>query len=63
MDPIDVDDRLADRYDLSFEEYELVHDVHNHEKEVEVEAFTQPEEEFVFTGWGRMNERRYEYVE
>ena len=63
VDPIDVDDQLADRYDLSFEEYELVHDVHNHEKEVEVEAFTQPDGEFVFTGWGRMNERRYEYVE
>ena len=63
VDPVDVDDQLATRYDLSFEEYELIHDVHNHEKEVEVEAFTQPEEEFVFTGWGRMNERRYEYVE
>jgi hydroxymethylglutaryl-CoA synthase len=63
VDPIDVDDQLNGRYDLSFEEYELVHDVHNHDKEVEVEAFTQPEDEFVFTGWGRMNERRYEYVE
>ena len=63
VDPIGVDDQLADRYDLSFEEYERIHDVHNHEKEVEVEAFTQPEEEFVFTGWGRMSERRYEYVE
>ena len=62
VDRIDVDDRLASRYDLSFEEYELIHDVHNHDKEVEVEAFTQPEGEFVFTGWGRMSERRYEYV-
>ncbi|MBB6645005.1 hydroxymethylglutaryl-CoA synthase [Halobellus ruber] len=61
--PIDVEDQLNGRYDLSFEEYELVHDVHNHDKEVEVEAFTQPDGEFVFTGWGRMNERRYEYVE
>ena len=61
--PIDVDDQLAARYDLSFEEYELVHDVHNHGKEVDVEAFTQPDGEFVFTGWGRMGERRYEYVE
>jgi hydroxymethylglutaryl-CoA synthase len=59
----DVDDQLDDRYDLSFEEYELVHDVHNHQEEVDVEAFTQPEGEFVFTGWGRMSERRYEYVE
>ena len=61
--PIDVDDQLAARYDLSFEAYELVHDVHNHGKEVDVEAFTQPDGEFVFTGWGRMGERRYEYVE
>jgi len=60
--PIDVDGQLAARYDLSFEEYELVHDVHNHGKEVDVEAFTQPDGEFVFTGWGRMSERRYEYV-
>ncbi|RLM57103.1 hydroxymethylglutaryl-CoA synthase [Halobellus sp. Atlit-31R] len=63
VDALDVDEQLAARYDLSFEEYELVHDVHNHEKEVEVEEFTQPDGEFVFTGWGRMNERRYEYVE
>ena len=61
--PIDIDDQLAARYDLSFEAYELVHDVHNHGKEVDVEAFTQPDGEFVFTGWGRMGERRYEYVE
>ena len=63
VDAIDIDAQLDARYDLSFEEYERVHDVHNHDKEVEVEAFTQPEAEFVFTGWGRMNERRYEYVE
>ena len=63
VDPIDIDNQLDNRYDLSFEEYELVHDVHNHEKEVDVEAFTQPEAEFVFTGWGRMSERRYEYIE
>ena len=62
VDAIDVDAQLDSRYDLSFEEYERIHDVHNHDKEVEVEAFTQPEAEFVFTGWGRMNERRYEYV-
>jgi len=62
VDSIDVDAQLDARYDLSFEEYERVHDVHNHDKEVEVEAFTQPDGEFVFTGWGRMSERRYEYV-
>ncbi|WP_049986232.1 hydroxymethylglutaryl-CoA synthase [Halobellus rufus] len=63
VDAIDVEEQLEERYDLSFEEYELVHDVHNHEKETDVEEFTQPSAEFVFTGWGRMNERRYEYVE
>ena len=60
---LNVDEQLERRYDLSWDEYELVHDVHDYDKEVEVEEFTQPEGEFVFTGWGRMNERRYEYVE
>jgi len=63
VEAVNIDERLDARYDLSFEEYELIHDVHNHEKETDVEEFTQPSEEFVFTGWGRMNERRYEYVE
>jgi hydroxymethylglutaryl-CoA synthase len=63
IEAIDVEGQLARRYDVSFDEYELVHDVHNHEKEVEVEEFTSPDGEFVFTGWGRMNERRYDYVE
>jgi hydroxymethylglutaryl-CoA synthase len=63
VEAVDVEARLDDRYDLSYDEYELVHDVHNHEKEVDVEEFTQPDGEFVFTGWGRMNERRYDYVE
>ncbi|MGM0590216.1 MAG: hydroxymethylglutaryl-CoA synthase [Halobacteriota archaeon] len=60
---LDLDAHLAERYELSFEEYERIHDVHNHEKEIEVEEFTQPSGEFVFTGWGRMNERRYDYIE
>ncbi|MFB6090683.1 MAG: hydroxymethylglutaryl-CoA synthase [Halobellus sp.] len=63
IDAVDVDAQLDARYDLDFDEYELVHDAHNHAEDVDVEAFTQPEAEFVFTGWGRMNERRYEYVE
>ncbi|MFB6123651.1 MAG: hydroxymethylglutaryl-CoA synthase [Haloferacaceae archaeon] len=58
-----LDEQLARRYELSFEEYERVHDVHNHEKETEFEEFTQPAGEFVFTGWGRMSERKYDYVE
>ncbi len=60
---LNVEEQLDRRYDLSFDEYEKIHDVHNHEKDVEVEEFTQPRGEFVFTGWGRMNERKYEYVE
>jgi hydroxymethylglutaryl-CoA synthase len=60
---LDLFDRLDDRYDLSFEEYERVHDAHNHDVEAEVDPFTQPEDEFVHAGWGRMNERKYEYVE
>ncbi|MFB6305100.1 MAG: hydroxymethylglutaryl-CoA synthase [Haloferacaceae archaeon] len=59
---LDLEEQLADRYDLSFEEYERVHDAHNHEKDAEVEEFTQPSGEFVHVGWGRMNERKYEYV-
>jgi len=60
---LNVDEQIADRYDLSFAEYEKVHDRHNHDKTIDIEDFTVPEEEFVFTGWGRMNERTYEYVE
>jgi hydroxymethylglutaryl-CoA synthase len=60
---LNVDEQLARRYDLDFEEYERVHDAHNHEKDMEFEEFTAPSNEFVFTGWGRMNERKYEYVE
>ena len=63
VEAIEVDDQLARRYDITYDEYELVHDVHNHEKETDVDRFSPPESEFVFTGWGRMNERRYDYVE
>jgi hydroxymethylglutaryl-CoA synthase len=60
---LNIDEQMARRYDLSFDEYEQIHDVHNHDEEIDVEEFTQPGGEFVFTGWGRMNERKYEYVE
>jgi hydroxymethylglutaryl-CoA synthase len=63
IEALNVDEQLAGRYDLDFDEYEQVHDAHNHEKDVELEEFTAPANEFVFTGWGRMNERKYEYVE
>ena len=62
IEAMNVDEQLERRYDLDYEEYERVHNAHNHEKEVEVEEFTQPDGEFVFTGWGRMNERKYDYV-
>ncbi|MFC7068147.1 hydroxymethylglutaryl-CoA synthase [Halobaculum lipolyticum] len=58
-----IDEQLERRYDLSYDEYEQVHDRHNHDMDVELEEFTQPEGEFVFTGWGRMSERKYDYVE
>ena len=58
-----VDEQLADRYQLSFEEYEAIHDVHNHDESTDLEPFTTPHGEFVFDGWGRMGERKYAYVE
>ncbi|WP_135828530.1 hydroxymethylglutaryl-CoA synthase [Halorussus halobius] len=63
IDQLNVAEQIEDRYDLSFAEYEKVHDRHNHDKSIELEEFTVPEAEFVFTGRGRMNERTYEYVE
>jgi hydroxymethylglutaryl-CoA synthase len=59
----DIDTQLESRYDLDFAEYERIHDVHNHAKEVDVEELTTPSEEFVFEGRGRMNERKYRYVD
>ena len=58
-----VEDQLERRYDLSFEEYEGIHDAHNHDKDVESEELTTPSNEFVFDGWGRMGERKYRFVE
>jgi hydroxymethylglutaryl-CoA synthase len=63
IEGLNLDEQLAARYDMDFEEYERVHDAHNHEKARELEEFTQPDGEFVFTGWGRMNERKYDWVE
>ena len=60
---LDIDEQLTNRYDLSFPEYEQIHDVHNHTKEAEVKEFTVPSGEFVSDGWGRMNERQYRYVD
>jgi len=59
---LDIDDQLVERYDLSWAEYEQIHDVHNHDETTDIEAFTSPDGEFVFDGWGRMGERKYVYV-
>ncbi len=59
---LDLSDRLSSRYDLTYDEYEKVHDIHNHELDTEVEQYTTPDREFVFTGWGRMNERQYAFA-
>ena len=60
---LNVDEQVAARYDLSWAEYEEVHDRHNHDMDKELEEFTTPSAEFVFDGWGRMGERKYTYVE
>ncbi|MFC4541602.1 hydroxymethylglutaryl-CoA synthase [Halosolutus amylolyticus] len=60
---LNVDEQLANRYDMSWDDYEEIHDAHNHDMDVDVEEFTTPSEEFVFDGWGRMGERKYRYVE
>ncbi|RQG98131.1 hydroxymethylglutaryl-CoA synthase [Natrarchaeobius oligotrophus] len=60
---LNVDQQLAARYDLSWADYEKVHDAHNHDVDDDVGEFTTPENEFVFDGWGRMGERKYSYVE
>jgi len=61
---LNIDAQLRARYDLSYSEYEHVHDSHNHDKgAVDIDDFTQPSDEFVFTGFGQMSERQYEYVE
>ncbi|MFB6107046.1 MAG: hydroxymethylglutaryl-CoA synthase, partial [Halobacteriaceae archaeon] len=59
---MDVEDQLDARHEITFAEYESVHDRHNHEKDVDLASFTDPDGEFVFTGRGPMNERQYEFV-
>ncbi|MFB6278667.1 MAG: hydroxymethylglutaryl-CoA synthase [Salinibacter sp.] len=58
-----IDEQLQARYDLSFEEYEAIHDAHNHETETTLSSRTAPEGEFVFEGWGDMGERTYTYAD
>jgi hydroxymethylglutaryl-CoA synthase len=60
---LSIGEQIDARYDLSFDEYEEIHDVHNHDAETDIEPRTTPDGEFVFDGWGRMGERKYTYVE
>lgn len=64
IDALTIDEQLDNRYDLTFDEYQQVHDLHNRKKDTRasIMQFTRPENEFVFSGWGRMNEREYTYV-
>ncbi len=59
-----IEDHLERRSDIDFEEYELVHDAHNHDVDTgtDLRTFSVPEHEFVFDGWGPMNERQYRFV-
>ena len=64
IEALSINEQLAARYELSYAEYERIHDVHNYTKDAaDIDPFTDPEREFVFTGWGRMNERTYDYIE
>jgi hydroxymethylglutaryl-CoA synthase len=63
IEALSIFDQIDRRHDLTFEEYESIHDVHNHEESTDVEPLTAPDSEFVFDGWGRMGERKYTYVE
>jgi hydroxymethylglutaryl-CoA synthase len=60
---MNLDEQIEGRYDLSFAEYEDIHDAHNHDIDSDVDKLTTPDSEFVFDGWGRMGERKYTYVE
>jgi hydroxymethylglutaryl-CoA synthase len=60
---LNIQEQIDEREKITFEEYEAIHDVHNHDAETDMEPLTTPEGEFVFDGWGRMGERKYTYVE
>jgi hydroxymethylglutaryl-CoA synthase len=59
---LNVEEQLDRRCTISFEEYGEVHDRHNHAKSVDLDSFTDPDGEFVFTGRGAMDERQYAYT-
>lgn len=57
-----IEEQIDTRYDLSYEDYEAIHEAHTYDEPTNATAFTQPDGEFVFDGWGQMNERTYDYV-
>ena len=59
---LDVQAQLDSRYDLSFDEYEQVHDNHNLDIETDAQPLTTPTDQFAFDGWGPMGERKYRFV-
>ncbi|MFB6217446.1 MAG: hydroxymethylglutaryl-CoA synthase, partial [Candidatus Aenigmatarchaeota archaeon] len=60
---LDMERVTDERYDLDWEEYKKLHDHHERENKTEIsESFVEPENEFVFVGYGEMGEREYEYV-
>jgi len=63
IEQLNIFEQIENRHDITFEEYESIHDVHNHDETTEMEPLTSPDGEFVFDGWGRMGERKYTYVE
>jgi len=63
IEQLNVFEQVENRHDISFEEYESIHDVHNHDETIEMEPLTTPDGEFVFDGWGRMGERQYTFVD
>ena len=63
IEQLNIDEQIENRHDITFAEYEKIHDVHNHDETTDVEPHTTPEGEFVFDAWGRMGERQYTYVE
>ena len=63
IEQLNIFDQIEARHDITFAEYEDIHDVHNHDATIEMEPLTTPEGEFAFDGWGRMGERKYTYVE
>ena len=60
---LNIFEQIENRQGISFEEYEEIHDVHNHDENTDMEPLTTPHGEFVFDGWGRMGERKYSYIE